>query len=614
MADVAGKFYSASRTRQGVSVVSPGFESGEPQNPLNPPGTDAGNFVPYQGAVADVDLGDFNLKSNQILLDTTPVSPSEDQGAMYWDVNDNAVAIVLNGYVMKVGEDVFFAVKNQTGSTITKGTACGFAGTVGSSGRLLTKPYLANGSESSTFFMGVAAENILDGEDGKVLWFGRIRGLNTNAFDEGDILYVSTSSAGGFQTTVPQAPNNIIQVAAVITKSTNQGTIFVRPTIGSNINKDEGVRIDTPLNNDVLKYNSTSGLWENAPETGLGNFVSYTTSDDKNENEKQQARTNIGSTSSIPQIITTSGAVDDLTITSNNLVFTGANVVISGIIEGLDGQEVTILNLNATNLQILNQSTLSSANNRIIGDVLIPQFSVIRLKYRTTTNRWIFENIGINDFRFIRKNIQDSTNARLNFQTTSGVDLFIIDPNINNPFNIRDNTNSFNVLVLRQITGITRTGNSQIEFRPQNSGKRNLIRINDNSNTNQAVHWSDGTIFHQRSTLFDESVRRDELPFNYPQTVATSGIIDDLGLSNEGVKLLVLTNADELTGVVPVTTNTGRELKIESRVAGGTIIRHDSASSTAANRFSLPSSADFTINQNEIYTFIYTNARWRRVL
>jgi hypothetical protein len=111
--------------------------------------------------------------------------------------------------------------------------------------------------------MGVAAEEILDGEDGKVLWFGRIRGLNTNSFDEGDILYVSTSSAGGFQTTVPQAPYNIIQVAAVITKSTNQGTIFVRPTIGSNINKDEGVKIDTPLDGQTLIYNSTNGLFEN---------------------------------------------------------------------------------------------------------------------------------------------------------------------------------------------------------------------------------------------------------------------------------------------------------------------------------------------------------------
>jgi hypothetical protein len=117
-----------------------------------------------------------------------------------------------------------------------------------------------------------------------------------------------------------------------------------------------------------------------------------------------------------------------------------------------------------------------------------------------------------------------------------------------------------------------------------------------------------------RSNIPEGYTRRDELPFNYPETVATTGIINDLELANEGVKLLILTLADELTGVVPVTTNTGRELKIESRVAGGTIIRHDSASSTAANRFSLPSATDLTINENEIYTFIYTNGRWRRVL
>ena len=226
-------------------------------------GIDISKFVPYIGADKNTDLGDFDLKANQFLFDTTPVSPSEEQGAMYWDEDDNTVAVVLNGHVMKVGEDVFYPVTNQTGSTITKGTACGFDGTIGASGRLRAKPFLANGSEPSEYFMGVAAEDILNGQEGKVLWFGRIKKLNTNAFENGDILYVSTSSAGGFQTTVPKAPNNIIQVAAVINKSINQGVIFVRPTIGSNIIKDEGVKIDTPLNNQSIVYNSTTSLFEN---------------------------------------------------------------------------------------------------------------------------------------------------------------------------------------------------------------------------------------------------------------------------------------------------------------------------------------------------------------
>jgi hypothetical protein len=89
--------------------------------------------------------------------------------------------------------------------------------------------------------MGVTAETIGNGEDGKVLWFGRIRGINTNAYNEGDILYASTTVAGGFQTTLPVAPNNIVEVCAVVTKSVNNGVIFVRPqflssgTIGGSI-------------------------------------------------------------------------------------------------------------------------------------------------------------------------------------------------------------------------------------------------------------------------------------------------------------------------------------------------------------------------------------------
>ena len=70
-----------------------------------------------------------------------------------------------------------------------------------------------------------------------------------------------------------------------------------------------------------------------------------------------------------------------------------------------------------------------------------------------------------------------------------------------------------------------------------------------------------------------------------------------------------MTGATDLTGVIPV-DNT-RLIRIEARGANR-IIRHESASSTAANRFAL--GADLTINAGEVYQFIYTDSRWRRVL
>jgi hypothetical protein len=188
-------------------------------------------YVPYSGATVSLDLGEFGLNTGFIKFDTTPTGTPTDQGTMSWDVDNETIDVVLNGFTMKIGEDLFYPVKNQTGALIPKGTAVRFNGTLGASGRLLIAPFLADGSSLSSRFMGVAAEDIADGENGKVLWFGRLRGLDTDAYNEGDILYASATVAGGYQTTAPTLPQNIISVAAVINKSATQGVLFVRPQI-----------------------------------------------------------------------------------------------------------------------------------------------------------------------------------------------------------------------------------------------------------------------------------------------------------------------------------------------------------------------------------------------
>jgi hypothetical protein len=176
----------------------------------------------------------------------------------------------MNGTTQKVGEDTFYHVRNTTGSTIPKGTAVRFAGTTGNSGRLLIAPMIANGTTPSQYYMGVTSEAISNNADGKVYQFGKMRGVNTSAFTDGDILYVSTTVAGGFQTTQPTAPNNII-VAAAVVHAANNGTLMIRQTLGSNINADEGVLITTPVNNNVLTYESSTSLWKNKTvETALG--------------------------------------------------------------------------------------------------------------------------------------------------------------------------------------------------------------------------------------------------------------------------------------------------------------------------------------------------------
>jgi hypothetical protein len=223
------------------------------------PPIDISTLVPYTGATTDVDLGENGINTGFVKFDTTPTDIPELQGTMFWDEDDNTVDVILNGYRMKIGEDTFYPAKNQSGSTITKGTNVKFAGTVGASGRLLILPFLANGTDPSYVYMGVTAEDIADGEDGKVLWFGRLRGLNTNAFNEGDVLYASTTSAGGFQTAIPTGANNIVQVSAVIKKSTTQGVIFIRPQIEPVLFKPENIanKATNLTSPDDVKYPTT---------------------------------------------------------------------------------------------------------------------------------------------------------------------------------------------------------------------------------------------------------------------------------------------------------------------------------------------------------------------
>ena len=314
------KIYRTITYQEGKAPNNPNLSGDPVQNPVNPDGGAIEELVPYDGAIKDVNLGEFGLTSGYVKYDTTPTNTPTDQGTTYWDVDDNTLAIIMNGAIQKVGEDSFYPVKNQTGASIPKGTNVRFAGTLGASGRLLIAPFLADGTYRSSFYMGVTMETIADGADGKVMWFGRIRGINTNSFNANDTLYVSTTVAGGFQTTIPQSPNNIIEVCAVINKSTNNGVIFVRPTIAPKITEVEGVKLTSPTTGDVLQVQS-NGLIENKAISSLtSNKVSYDVADNKNSTEKAQARNNIDVYSKA-EINTITGDLNNLnTVDKTNLV------------------------------------------------------------------------------------------------------------------------------------------------------------------------------------------------------------------------------------------------------------------------------------------------------
>jgi hypothetical protein len=178
-------------------------------------------------------------------------------------------------------ESLVYKVRNNTGSTILKGTLVGAAGAE-PSGRIDVVPFEVTGlQDSELLVMGVAISNISSGSNGNVINFGTITGLDTRGnvasalavgdetWAEGDILYAHPTVDGKLTKVRPQ---HDLAVAFITVRHASSGQIAVRIVPGNfHLEWLHDVSISSPADSEVLAYDNTSGLWINqtASEAGL---------------------------------------------------------------------------------------------------------------------------------------------------------------------------------------------------------------------------------------------------------------------------------------------------------------------------------------------------------
>lgn len=147
------------------------------------------------------------------------------QGTVSWNTDEETLDLIQNGATLQLGQELQVHCRNNTASTIANGKVVMATGTLGASGRITISPY--DGTTDIKYVVGIATEDIIAGDDGKITAFGKVRGIDTSAYNEGDILYPTTS--GNLTATVPTSGiKNAI--AIVINKHAVQGTLMVRFT------------------------------------------------------------------------------------------------------------------------------------------------------------------------------------------------------------------------------------------------------------------------------------------------------------------------------------------------------------------------------------------------
>ena len=174
---------------------------------------------------------------------------------------------------------VVVVAKNNTGSTITKGTPVRVTGATGDNvliGAVSAAndhvPEAPNGSLSKC--IGVVEHDIPNGEFGHVLTKGTLYKFNTNAYNEGDVLYLA--SGGGFTNVKLPAPYDEVFLGIVTRKQSVNGSILIDIANPIHINDIVGFNLASSLvNGDLISYDSTTSTFTNVQSvnvSGQGKF------------------------------------------------------------------------------------------------------------------------------------------------------------------------------------------------------------------------------------------------------------------------------------------------------------------------------------------------------
>ena len=205
-----------------------------------------------------------NLTVDYIEFDPTYTS-GVTQYQMAWNDTDGTVELGLKGgnVDLSIGQENVILVVNDDLTTLNPGEVVRISGANGTN--LLAKRAQADGDPNSARTIGIVAESIPVNGAGFITTFGSIRNINTNAFNDGDVLYLSPTTPGGITNVKPSAPDHLVLVGFCQKKSGGAGQIFVEVQNGYELEELHNVQINsgTLANNDIIAYNTTTSTWQN---------------------------------------------------------------------------------------------------------------------------------------------------------------------------------------------------------------------------------------------------------------------------------------------------------------------------------------------------------------
>ena len=181
--------------------------------------------------------------------------------ATYDDLSNQVILTGLGGVANKISQEVL----NNTGSTIYKGQVVYANGAVGASGQLRVALSSNSGESTSSKTFGIMEDTVVDGAIGTVITEGLVEGIDTSSAQPGDPVWLGSTPGSVIYglANKPSGPNHLVFIGIVTRAQQNTGSIFLKVQNGFELYELHDVHINGKQNNQVLRYNASTGLWTN---------------------------------------------------------------------------------------------------------------------------------------------------------------------------------------------------------------------------------------------------------------------------------------------------------------------------------------------------------------
>jgi len=212
-------------------------------------------------------VGDF-LDSVQYIEFDTSTSFAASVGRLTWDITHGTLDLGLVGgnANLLLGQREVVYCFNNSAATLVKGKV---VKVTGASGQKLTVDLAqADSDMDSATILGVMLEDVSVNASGFVATDGVVNNVNTNAFTDGQIVYLSPVSAGELTATKPVAPQHLVQMGYVVKGgSVGGGSVYIKVQNGYELGELHDVKTSASTSladGEVLAYNTSAGVWTNS--------------------------------------------------------------------------------------------------------------------------------------------------------------------------------------------------------------------------------------------------------------------------------------------------------------------------------------------------------------